>query len=66
MAVHIGFDKKAPTQETVALKPSRVSNSSWSWSLKMARVLEDASCFGAQHCQSLYTVRYCETCSNCM
>ncbi|TPX42264.1 hypothetical protein SeLEV6574_g05689 [Synchytrium endobioticum] len=33
---------------------------------RMARVLEDAGCFEAHHCQSLYTVRYCETCSNCM
>ncbi|TPX42998.1 hypothetical protein SeMB42_g04904 [Synchytrium endobioticum] len=29
----------------------------------LARVLEDAGCFEAHHCQSLNTVRYCETCS---
>ncbi|TPX43007.1 hypothetical protein SeLEV6574_g05287 [Synchytrium endobioticum] len=30
---------------------------------RMARVLEDAECFEAHHCQSLHAVRYCETCS---
>ncbi|TPX44533.1 hypothetical protein SeLEV6574_g04448 [Synchytrium endobioticum] len=29
----------------------------------LASVLEDAGCFGAQHCQPLHAVRYCETCS---
>ncbi|TPX50383.1 hypothetical protein SeMB42_g02280 [Synchytrium endobioticum] len=30
---------------------------------RLASVLEDAGCFGAQHCQPLHAVRYCETCS---
>ncbi|TPX46816.1 hypothetical protein SeLEV6574_g03008 [Synchytrium endobioticum] len=30
---------------------------------RLASVLEDAECFGAQHCQPLHAVRYCETCS---
>ncbi|TPX49974.1 hypothetical protein SeLEV6574_g01145 [Synchytrium endobioticum] len=30
---------------------------------RLASVLEDAGCFGAQHCQPLHSVRYCEICS---
>ncbi|TPX50786.1 hypothetical protein SeLEV6574_g00690 [Synchytrium endobioticum] len=30
---------------------------------RLASVLEDAGCFGAQHCQPLHAVRYYETCS---